>query len=132
MKLLHRDSRIIGTATDEYVGDELVADVPEGFDFERIGEYRILDGNLVIPPAPIPVSVTMRQARLALLDDGLLDSVATALAAIPDPVQRKVAQIEWEFSPTVSRGARWWADLSVALGMGEAELDAFFAKAATL
>ena len=49
----------------------------------------------------------MRQARLALLQAGLLDQVETALASIPDEVQRKAAQIEWEYATTVDRGSPW-------------------------
>lgn len=52
------------------------------------------------PPVVIPQSVTMRQARLALLGAGLLDDVNSAIAAIPDPVQRKAAEIEWEYAQT--------------------------------
>ena len=37
------------------------------------------------PPAAIPTTVTMRQARLAMLDAGILTSVSDALAAMTGP-----------------------------------------------
>ena len=58
----------------------------------------LAEGNTPEPADPVPVpvitSVTMRQARLALLGAGLLDDVDAAIAAISDPVQRKAAEIE--------------------------------------
>lgn len=82
--------------------------------------------------APAPQSVTMRQARLALLGAGLLDGVDAALAAIPDEMQRRAAQIEWEFAATVERQSPWVANLSAALGLADVQLDALFVAAAGL
>ncbi len=82
-------------------------------------------------PATPPTSVTMRQARRALLDAGLLDDVDAALAAITDEKQRRTAQIDWEFAQTVDRGSEWVTALSTALGLTDATLDALFSSAAT-
>lgn len=84
------------------------------------------------PPDPVPASVTMRQARLALLGAGLLDDVDAALAAIPDAMQRRAAQIEWEFAATVDRQSPWVANLAGALGLADEQLDALFVAAAGL
>ena len=50
----------------------------------------LAEGNTPEPADPIvtvvPQSVTTRQARLALLNAGLLDDVDAAIAAITDPV----------------------------------------------
>lgn len=89
-----------------------------------------IDQTLAKPP--VPQSVTMRQARLALLGIGLLDDVDAAIAAIPDPVQRKAAEIEWEYAATVERGSPLIAQLGPALGLNDEQLDALFAQAATL
>ena len=89
----------------------------------------------VPPPAPsvvIPQSVTMRQARLALLGAGLLDSVNAAIAAITDPVQRKAAQIEWEYAQTVDRDSPFTQQLAAGLGLTSEQLDALFTQAAAL
>jgi hypothetical protein len=85
------------------------------------------------PPAqPVPQSVTMRQARLALLGAGLLDDIEEAIASIPDPVQRRAAQIEWEYATIVERNSALIQQLAPALGMTEAQMDELFATAAAL
>lgn len=82
--------------------------------------------------ARIPVSITMRQARLALLNAGLLDDVDAALAAIPDSALRRAAQIEWGYASTVNRSSPWVSNLASALGLSESQLDHLFVEAAKL
>lgn len=86
------------------------------------------------PPAPpvVPSAVTMRQARLALLGAGLLDDVDAAIASIPDPVTRRAAQIEWEFSNEVQRHNAFTAMLGAGLGLTASQIDQLFIQAATL
>lgn len=96
----------------------------------------LADGNTPEPadqevPA-IPTSVTMRQARLALLAAGKLEDVDLAIAAVADPTERKAAQIEWEYAQTVDRGHQWVQNLAAALSLDEAALDALFTQAAAL
>lgn len=84
------------------------------------------------PPGPIiPQSVTMRQARLALLASGLLDDVEAAIAALPSPA-KDAAKIEWEYSQEVQRHNGFVAQLGPALGLDDAALDALFVSAAAL
>lgn len=80
----------------------------------------------------VPTIVTMRQARLALLQAGLLSQVEAAIAAIEDPVQRQAVQIEWEYATEVDVTHPWVQALTTALGLSEAQLDALFTLAATL
>lgn len=86
-------------------------------------------------PAPVvpsvPGSVTMRQARLALLQNGMLTQVNDAVAAMPG-AQGDAARIEWEFSSTVERHWPLVQALGAALGLTEAQLDDLFRLAATL
>mgnify|MGYP001196921678 CR=1 FL=1 len=89
-----------------------------------------IDQTLAKPP--VPQSVTMRQARLALLGAGLLDDVAAAIAAIPDPVQRKAAEIEWEYAQTVDRNSPFTQQLAAGLNLTAEQLDALFTQAAGL
>ncbi len=132
MKLIIQGDRIAATATDEYTGPDAFIDAPDDFDIERLSEYRVIDGQVVLPP-PTPVTaVTMRQARLALLGAGLLDDVDAAIASIPDPVQRKAAQIEWEYATIVERNSALIQQLAPALGLTEAQMDELFATAARL
>jgi hypothetical protein len=85
-----------------------------------------------LPPAPaIPQSVTMRQARLALLGAGKLAAVDTAIAALSEPT-RTAAQIEWEYSNEVQRHNGIVSQLGPALGLTDAQIDALFLGAAAL
>lgn len=81
--------------------------------------------------AAIPQSVTMRQARLALLGAGLLAQVATAINALPSP-QKEAAQIEWEYSQTVERNRGFVLLLGAALGLTALQLDGLFKTAVAL
>lgn len=83
------------------------------------------------PAAPVPSAVTMRQARLALLQAGLLDQVNAAIAAMPG-VEGEAARIEWEYAQEVRRDSPLVAGLSATLGLTEAQLDDMFRMAAGL
>jgi hypothetical protein len=131
MKLIIQNNRIAGTATDAYTGPDAFIDAPEGFDPARLSEYVVIDGVASIPPAGVPQSVTMRQARLALLGAGKLASVTAAINTLPSP-QKEAAQIEWEYSQTVERNRGFVLLLSAALGLTDAQLDALFVTAAGL
>lgn len=83
-------------------------------------------------PAPVPQSVTRRQARQALLIAGLLDDVQLAIDAIPDATQRRLAQIEWEDSLEFLRDRPLVIQIGAALGLDAAGLDQMFVNAASL
>jgi hypothetical protein len=85
----------------------------------------------VPPPPQVPQSVTMRQARLALLGAGLLASVNEAIAVMPG-VNGEAARIEWEYAQVVERNAGLVPAMAVALGMTEAQIDGLFLVAVTL
>lgn len=87
------------------------------------------DAPPVVPPTP-PHSVTMRQARLALLEAGQLAAINAAIAGMPSP-QREAAQIEWEFAATVDRDSAFLQGLAQVLGLTEAQIDALFLLAAS-
>ena len=89
--------------------------------------------EFVPPPyvAPIPTVVTMRQARLALLQAGKLAAVNQALATLTG-VQGEAARIEWEFAATVDRGSELVTMLAAALSLSDDDLEALFTTAASL
>lgn len=94
----------------------------------------IVDGVVVPKPAspvPVPQSVTMRQARLALHAAGLLSGVDAAIAAMPEPA-KTAALIEWEYAGNVERNAGLVPAMAAALGMSDADIDDLFISAATL
>jgi hypothetical protein len=78
----------------------------------------------------IPNEVTMRQARLALFEAGLIPSVEAALNALGEPA-KTAARIEWEYSQTVRRDKEFVQVLSGALGLSSGDLDNLFTLAST-
>lgn len=76
-------------------------------------------------------AVTMRQARLALMQQGKLESVQASLDALPEP-QKSIAITEWEYAATVERKSPWVIQLGSALGLDEVGLDELFKAAAVL
>jgi hypothetical protein len=75
--------------------------------------------------------VTPRQARLALLQNGLLSQVDTIIASLPEP-QKSIAQTEWEYAVAIERNSSWIEQIGAAIGLDEAGLDDLFILAATL
>ena len=105
---------------------------------ECVAEARRL--GLVVPEefaelfdvASVPASVTRRQAKQALLLNGLLANVQPAIDAIPDATQRAMIQIEWDDSQVFERDRPALIALGSALGLSAAQLDALFIQAAQL
>ena len=87
------------------------------------------------PDAPhvdaVPHSCTRRQGRLALLRLGLLEAAEAAIAAMPDGVDKRAAQIEYE-SNTWERSNPFLSALWAQLGGTPESLDEAFALAVTL
>ena len=81
--------------------------------------------------APVPQVVSMVQARLALLDQGLLAGVETALNALAEPAKTK-ALIEWEFRDTVHRNRDLVQSITLVLGLSETDIDNLFILANSL
>lgn len=129
MRLLVHNGRIHATATDDYAGPDAWLPAPPGFDLQRLADYRVIDGALVLAPPP---SVSRKQARKALLLAGLFEAVQPAIDAIEDPLQRQLVQIDWDDAQTYERDDPTLLSLAAALGMSDAELDALFVTAARL
>jgi predicted transcriptional regulator len=77
-----------------------------------------------------PKSVTMRQARLALLEAGLLDNVQNTVAGMQGP-EGAAARIEWEYSSTMVRSQPLITAMAAALKLTDADVDALFLSAST-
>ncbi len=92
-----------------------------------LGNYEQVQ-EVVIPA--IPAVVTMRQARLALLQIGKLSQVDAAIATLPSP-QKEEAQIEWQYSNEVQRHNGFVSSLAPALGLTEPDIDNLFIIAAS-
>lgn len=85
----------------------------------------------VEPPSTVPVTVSMRQARLALLGAGLLAEVNSAIAAMPG-AGGEAARIEWEYAQEVRRDSVLVQSLVAGLGLTAPQLDALFEAAVLL
>ncbi len=99
---------------------------------EGIG-WKLENGEWVAPATvvTVPQEVTMRQARLALLDAGLLANVQPAINSLNEPGKTK-AQIEWEYSNALQRSNPFVTVLGTALGLDSEALDNLFITAAKL
>lgn len=84
-----------------------------------------------VPAPQVPRSVTMRQARLALLSTGLLTQVDDAVQTMKDAAG-DAARIEWEYAGTVDRQWPLVVALGTSLGITDEQLDGLFRLAATL
>lgn len=92
------------------------------------------DGETFTAPSaqvPIPQSVTMRQARLALLAAGLLDTAEAVIAGIPGDVGR-AARIEWEYAQEVRRDNALLQQVQALAGFSDQDVDSLFLSAAAL
>jgi hypothetical protein len=118
------DEAMIANALAQGFTDVSVRDIDEA-------EYQVLLTALNEANVTIPVSVTMRQARLALLGAGLLNTVTTAINSLPSP-QKEAAQIEWEYSQEVHRDKELVGMLAPILGLSDAQIDALFITASAL
>lgn len=76
-------------------------------------------------------SVSMRQARLALLQAGLLSAVNAALAEMPGDTG-EAARIEWEYATEIDREWPLVASLAGSIGLTDSQLDDLFALAREL
>lgn len=88
------------------------------------------DGKWVIrdfaPQKQVPAAVSMRQARLSLLDAGLLDDVQAAVE-----FGSRAMQITWEFAVEVRRDDALVIELAAALKLTPDQVDDLFLKAAS-
>ena len=89
-----------------------------------------------VPPAlpvyvafvePVPTTISMAQAQLALLAAGHLDAVEAAVETMP-----REAQILWRKANTVVRGDPLLIGLAALLGLSETDVDALFVAGSKL
>ena len=97
------------------------------------------DGIKAIDPRPVPTSppvpvtpsvpqiVSPRQARLALVQNGLLDQVNATINA-----SDKTTQVWWEFASVIERQNPILIQVATNIGLQSYQIDALFVLAATL
>ena len=85
----------------------------------------------VPPPVVIPSVVSMRQARLALFQQGKLSIIQPLIDAMMEPA-KTTTQISWDYATIVQRDDDLVVQLSAAMGLTSVDLDALFTLASTL
>jgi len=105
--------------------------IPDGKEAQWDGTAWVLIDLPPPPPPPVPRSITMRQARLVLLQAGLLGQVNQAIAAMPGDAG-EAARIEWEYATSIDRDNPLFGSLASALGLSEQQVDAMFIAGAGL
>lgn len=85
----------------------------------------------IAAPVEVPQSVSMRSARLALLQAGVLATVNTTIANMQG-VEGDAARIEWEYAQEVRRDSALVLSLIPLLGMTDSEIDGLFILAGSL
>jgi hypothetical protein len=108
--------------------DKAPPELPAGKKLRWTGKKWALDD---LPPLPPPQVVTMRQARLALLQAGRLEAVNAAILEMPG-IDGEAARVEWEYAQEIRRDNPLIAAVAKQMGMDEAALDALFKVAAEL
>ncbi|MBP0492882.1 hypothetical protein [Roseomonas indoligenes] len=101
---------------------------------QSVGEGWLYDGSTFSEPPhaeapqdPVPASITPRQARLALLQAGLLDEVDAAVAAAG-----RAAQLEWEYATVVERSGTLVESLAAGIPLTDQQVDNLFRTASSL
>jgi hypothetical protein len=108
--------------------DKAPPEVPAGKKPRWTGKKWVLDD---LPPPLPPQAVTMRQARLALLKAGMLETVDAAILEMPG-IDGEAARVEWEYAQEIRRDNPLIAAVANQMGMDDAALDALFRVAAEL
>lgn len=115
-------NRVVFRTTDNGGMESMLVEAKEIQDW-------LSEGNTPEPADPIPTpeitQVTMRQARLALLQAGLLDAVE---AHVVTPEQR----IWWDYSTVVEKNNEVVNDVCTGLGITTEQVTQLFELAATL
>lgn len=84
-------------------------------------------------PQPVPDTyiVSMRQARLALLEVGMLTDINAALAAMPGK-EGEAARIEWEYAQEVRKDSPLVMGIAVQLGLTDQQITDLFNLAGSI
>jgi hypothetical protein len=91
------------------------------------------NGEWVLINPPVPESVSARQIRLWLINNGIqLSQVENAINNIEDQITRETVKVEWEYAPYVERNHPMLIPLAQALGLSEAQVDQAFREAVNI
>jgi hypothetical protein len=103
----------------------VVVDVEDGHE-DAYSAYKVDEDTEILLHSlmrPVPSKISMRQARLVLLDMNLLDAVSEAVSA------NKAWEIEWEYATELERGNPLVLAIGSMLAMDADALDTMFYEA---
>ena len=80
----------------------------------------------VVLPEPVPFSITQRQARLIMLERGILDTVENTLKTVPEKY------IEWSYASSIERTSPLIIEMADNLGLSAEVVDGMFISASKL
>ena len=84
------------------------------------------------PTAPTFPTLTRKQLRNGLLSIGVTSAeVEAQIAAIPDPLEREAAMIDWQDTQSYERDYPMINQIGAALGLPEEQIDALWLWSAT-
>ena len=81
---------------------------------------------------PVPESVTRAQGKAALITAGLWPGVLDFVAAIPDPIERALAEVALNDTQQWHRSSPFFNAAADALGLTGEQLDALFLAASKI
>lgn len=97
------------------------------------GNYVDIIRTWVDIPTIIPDSISARQVRLWLLDNGIsLTQVDNAIDTIEDPLLKEKTKVEWEYAPYIERNHPLIESLAQYLGLTPEQIDQGFIIASKL
>lgn len=131
LTILNQQTPLYNELTETLESDEY-ADIPnklwvKGYIVRSLTEQEISDQKTK-PPS----SCTPRQFRLALINSDIdIDTIESMLNDIQDPIERKIALIEWEYSIEIKREHPLISTFASQLNISEEQLDSIFILANT-
>lgn len=88
---------------------------------DKINQNYIYDYSVADKAIEVPLSISMRQARLALLNVGLLEDIENAMVSMP-----RAVQIEWEYASVIERNNPLISQIASSFGLSEEQLNDLF------
>jgi hypothetical protein len=122
----YRYNRIGGIDADKVIGEEVYPYTLSAEEIALLIDETITD---YVPVIDVPLKITRRQAIQQLLISGYLSQVEPIIAAIPDELQRQLAEIYWKESTHFERNNNWLMAIGNSLGLTSSELDQLFIDA---
>lgn len=117
-----------GNIQERIIGWEILEneiELPDGF------ELYTEEGFPVANAPSVPSSISMRQARLALLKRGILEDITEAINSLPENLSQQ-AQIEWDYGTEVSRENIFVNKILLDMDYSEDDIDELFIEAQKL